>query len=61
MEEFLKFAYELRKQDEGNKYSEMLIKEHVTIPVLYELIMANSFNNDLMEFDYKKLEVRIYT
>ena len=58
MEEFLKFAYELRKQDHDDKYSEMLIRDHVTIPVLYELIMANSFK-DVMEFDNKRLEVKI--
>ena len=60
MEEFLKFAYELRKQDHDDKYSEMLIRDHVTIPVLYELIMANSFK-DVMEFDNKRLEVKIST
>ena len=48
MDRFLKFAYELRKYDSEDIYTELLIKEHVAIPVLYELIMANSCKDNLM-------------
>lgn len=40
IDEFLKFVYEIRKQDYGNRFTEKLIKDHVHIPVLYEIIMA---------------------
>ena len=53
MEEFFKFVYELRKQDQSDKYTEYLIKEHIKVPVLFELIMANNFK-DVMEFDDSK-------
>lgn len=55
MTEFLKFAYELRKYDVNDDYSEKLIKEHVSIPVIYELVMANQFKDDSMEFNEFKL------
>lgn len=54
MEEFLKFAYELRKQDRENQFTEQLIKDHVSIPVLFELIMANTWN-EVMEFDDSRI------
>lgn len=58
-DEFLKFAYELRKADVDNKYSERFLKPFVEMPVLYEIIMANSFNNDMMDFDQTKLKIKL--
>ena len=60
MTEFLKFAYELRKYDVNDDYSEKLIKEHVSIPVIYELVMANQFKDDSMEFNEFKLQVKMF-
>lgn len=44
MVDFLKFAYELRKADTDDKYTENLLKDYVKVPVLLELIKANSWN-----------------
>ena len=57
--EFLKFAYELRKADIDDQFSEQFLKDYVEIPVVFEIIMANSWKNDLMEFDTKKLKVKL--
>ena len=58
-DEFLKFAYELRKADTEDKYSARFLKPFVEMPVLYQIIMANSFNNDCMEFDHNKLRIKL--
>ena len=59
MVDFLKFAYELRKADTDDKYTENLLKDYVKVPVLLELIKANSWNQQFMVFDDNKIHVKL--
>lgn len=59
MVDFLKFVYELRKADTDDKYTEKLLKNYVKVPVLLELIKANSWNQQFMVFDDNKIHVKL--
>ena len=59
MVNFLKFAFELRKADTDDKYTYKILKDYVKVPVLLELIKANSWNHLFMVFDVKNVHIKL--
>ena len=62
MDEFLKFAYQLRRDDTDDRYTEKFIGEHVKPKLLLNIILANYWNQDegFMEFDESMVECQIF-
>lgn len=46
---YMKFAYELRKSDTGNKYSRDLLNGQVKPDAMVKLTMANKFDDNDMQ------------